>query len=265
MLQVDRGAKIKIMSLNIWGGRCYEKLISFIKDHQNVDIFCFQEVYSARYQEGLTPKEPEARKDIFESIEKVLPDHNGIFCPIMGYTYGMAIFSCKTMPLLDKGVHWIYKNPKYIVDDSSHSRCLQWVILKLEGKEFGVFNVHGLWNGKGKGDSPERIKQSKSIVNFAASLNLPVLLCGDFNLMFDTQSVALLEESYQNLIRDYKIQSTRSYLYAKSERYADYIFVPKNLNVCSFQVYDTDVSDHLPLLAVVEIKVYCTSKDSCNI
>jgi len=162
-------------------------------------------------------------------------------------------FFSKTIPLLDKGVRWIYKNLKYIGDDPSHSRCFQWVVLKLGGKEFGVFNVHGLWNGKGKCDSPERIKQSEFIVNFAASLNLPVLLCGDFNLMFDTQSVALLEESYQNLIRDYKIQSTRSHLYAKSERYADYIFVPKNLRVCSWYMIPI-VSDHLPLLAVVEIR-----------
>jgi len=254
MLKIDKEVKIKVMSLNIWGGQCYEKLISFIKNHQDVDIFCFQEVYSARYQQDLNPKEPKAHKDIFESIEKILPDHNGIFCPIMDYTYGMAIFFRKTMPLLDKGVHWIYRNPKYIGDDPSHSRCLQWVVLKLGGKEFGIFNIHGLWNGKGKGDSSERIKQSESIGKFAASLHLPVLLCGDFNLMLDTKSVALLEKNYQNLIQDYKIKSTRSHIYSKSERYADYIFVPKNLHVSSFQVYDTDVSDHLPLLAVIEIK-----------
>jgi len=56
MWQVDRGPQIEVMSLNIGGGQCYEKLISFIKAHQDVDIFCFQEVYSDRYQESLTPK-----------------------------------------------------------------------------------------------------------------------------------------------------------------------------------------------------------------
>ncbi|AVP87346.1 hypothetical protein phytr_3950 [Candidatus Phycorickettsia trachydisci] len=231
--------KIQIMSLNIWGGQCYEKLISFIKVHQDKDI---------------TLKDPKARKDVFESIEKALPNHNGIFCPIIDQTYGMAIFFAKTIPLLDEGVHWIYKNPKYIGNDPSHSRCLQWAILNPKGKKIGVFNIHGLWNGNGKGDSPERIKQSESICNFATSLHLPVVLCGDFNLMLDTQSVALLEKNYQNLIRNAKVQSTRSSLYKKSERYADYIFVPKNLNVCSFQVYETEVSDHLPLLAAIEIK-----------
>jgi len=44
MWQVDRGPQIEVMSLNIGGGQCYEKLISFIKAHQDVDIFCFQEV-----------------------------------------------------------------------------------------------------------------------------------------------------------------------------------------------------------------------------
>lgn len=253
MLQVDKELCIKVMSLNIWGGRYYKKLISFIKFHHNVDIFCFQEVYSIKYQKSSNQKESKVRKDIFESIERVLPDHNGVFCPIMDYTYGMAIFFRKTILLVDNGLYWIYKNPKYIGNDPSHSRCLQWIVLKLKKKEIGIFNIHGLWNGNGKGDSPERIKQSEFICNFAASFHSLVLLCGDFNLMMDTQSVVLLEKSYQNLIRDYRIKSTRSHLYKKSERYADYIFVPKKLHVCWFRVYDTDVSDHLPLLAVIKI------------
>ena len=36
---------LKIMSLNIWGGHVYEKLLDFIQTHQDVDVFCFQEVY----------------------------------------------------------------------------------------------------------------------------------------------------------------------------------------------------------------------------
>jgi endonuclease/exonuclease/phosphatase family metal-dependent hydrolase len=243
---------MKLISLNIWAGHCYENLMNFIQLNKDVDIFCFQEVYSEVHQK-IEPKEPGARRNIFECIEDILPDHYGIFCPIMDYTYGMATFVRKGISILKQGSRWIYQNPEIVVDDPSHSRCLQYNILRFADKKIGIFNIHGLWNGRGKGDSPERIAQTECILNFAKTFDCPVLLCGDFNLMLDTESVAIIETEYQNLIRKYNINSTRSNLYTKPERYADYIFIPKGINVSDFQVYNLEVSDHLPLVVSMEI------------
>jgi endonuclease/exonuclease/phosphatase family metal-dependent hydrolase len=112
-----------------------------------------------------------------------------------------------------------------------------------------VVNVHGLWNGKGKTDTDERIEQSQKIVNFIKTIKIKVILCGDFNLRLDTQSLAMIEGTgLRNLIREYNIPSTRTSLYGKPEKHADYIFTSPEIKIRHFSVMPDEVSDHSPLL-----------------
>jgi endonuclease/exonuclease/phosphatase family metal-dependent hydrolase len=79
-------------------------------------------------------------------------------------------------------------------------------------------------------------------------LDTPKILCGDLNLKPDTQSLKILEEGMVNQIAINNIKSTRSVqYYPKAERFADYIFISKDIHVNSFKVLPDEVSDHLPL------------------
>jgi endonuclease/exonuclease/phosphatase family metal-dependent hydrolase len=78
------------------------------------------------------------------------------------------------------------------------------------------------------------------------------MLCGDFNLRPDTQSLELLEHDMLNLIKSHKVTSTRTSLYPKDEKFADYIFVSKDITVNQFNVLQHEVSDHAPLLLEFE-------------
>ncbi|MDE2188756.1 MAG: hypothetical protein KGJ35_03465, partial [Patescibacteria group bacterium] len=52
----------------------------------------------------------------------------------------------------------------------------------------------------------------------------------------------------KNLIAEYKVNSTRTHLYTRSnDKYADYIFFSPNIKVKSFQVLTDVVSDHAAL------------------
>ena len=73
-------------------------------------------------------------------------------------------------------------------------------------------------------------------------------MCGDFNLLPNTQSLAILEEGMRNLIKEFGITSTRSELYTKSEKYADYILTSPDIAVHDFKVFSDTISDHLPLM-----------------
>jgi exonuclease III len=42
---------MKIVFLNTWGGRVGQPLLEFFKNHQDVDVFCLQEVWSNASQE----------------------------------------------------------------------------------------------------------------------------------------------------------------------------------------------------------------------
>ncbi len=80
----------------------------------------------------------------------------------------------------------------------------------------------------------------------------PKILCGDFNLNIDTESLAMLEKqgNLRNLIKDHKVSTTRSALYPKKSimPFADYMFVSPEIGVRSFEVPDEPASDHLPMI-----------------
>ena len=265
---------MKIETLNIWGGRVYEPLIEHLKKQsEEVDIFCFQEVYSTpenrihtrevTVENGVTPFSnviPE-RADIYKQIANHLPQFKGhfrsaqrdfdILGPVDYELYsGLAIFVRHGIEIQEEGEIFVYREKDSAVetDNSTLGRNLQYIKFSINGKDFTVANLHGLWNGKGKGDAPERIEQSKKVKKFLDTLGGAIILCGDFNLAPDTESLAILEHGMKNLVMDYSITSTRSNFYLKPEKFADYILVSPEVKVLDFKVLPDPVSDHLPLL-----------------
>ena len=111
-----------------------------------------------------------------------------------------------------------------------------------------VCNLHGHWTPNFKGDNPARLEQSKNIKKLLDGFDGAKILCGDFNVAPDTKSMAILETSMRNLIKEHKITSTRSHFYTKEVKFADYIMVSPGIQVKKFEVIQDIVSDHLPLL-----------------
>lgn len=237
---------MKLITLNMWGAQIREPFLDFIKKHHDIDIFCFQEVYD-KAEVNLLSHYPNVSPSIFTELKTLLPDHEGFFKPVVQGVYGIAMFIKKAFPVLEEGEVLIHENTAHPDTSGHHSRNLQWVKLDLGEESLAVINVHGLWNGMGKTDTPERIAQSKKIKGCMATLSGPKILCGDFNLKPDTESVAFLEEGMRNLIKEYGIQSTRTSLYPKEEKFADYVFVTPDIEVRDFKVLPDEVSDHSPV------------------
>ena len=80
------------------------------------------------------------------------------------------------------------------------------------------------------------------------TLKSPALICGDFNLRPDTESLKIIAKGMNNLIHMHNITSTRTGLYPKDERFADYILTDPKITVHHFKVLQDEVSDHSPLL-----------------
>lgn len=240
---------IKIISLNIWGGHVKKPLIEFIKSQKGeVDIFFLQEVYN-NAPKKISADENEVSLNIFQELQELLPEYTGVFQPVVGSEYGIAAFVKNGVNIVDKGVISIHENPDYPGLGPTHSRKMQWLKCKVGDQVFCAMNVHGLWNGMGKTDTPPRLAQSKKIKDFIDNLQEPKILCGDFNLRPDTESIRILENSsLRNLISTCNITSTRTSLYTKDEKYADYIFISPEVKVNKFTVLPDVVSDHSPLL-----------------
>ena len=246
---------MKLITLNIWGGQLYKPLIEFIKKQQSVDIFCFQEVLNGKKGEKteVILNAPNAVSDIYSQIQDILSGHQGYFAPAQSEE-GIAIFVKKSIAVAKEGNIFVYRTRNSYEKGRAETlgRNLQYVQFKINDKHFAVANLHGLWARGGKGDTPERIEQFKKVKEFLNTIKGEKILCGDFNLWPNTESMAILEEKMKNLVRNYNISSTRSHfydsdVYDKDDLFADYIMVSNDIKVLGFKALAVDVSDHLPL------------------
>lgn len=251
---------MKLITLNAWGGRVQEPFDAFLNANvDDVDVFCFQEVYKnsnmelVEYMEHLT-----VVPDLYEKLSIKLKNYVGVFCGVIGDDYGIATFVKKDSQILSVDEVMLYESAHFLTKASEgddHTRKMQWLKIKTKEKEYIVMHVHGHWTGKNKNDNPARLEQSQAIVDVIRKYRgMPIILCGDFNLRPDTESVKMLErEGMINLVSESGVTSTRTSLYPKPERFADYIFISPRIKVKDFKVLPDVVSDHSPLYLDFEI------------
>ena len=241
---------MKVISLNTWGGRAgKEDLLDFIKKHKDTDIFCLQEVWEGgddeapKWGEGIDTR-------MLTNIGAILKNHSVFFRTHYHDYYGLAMFVKKDLKLVEEGEVFVFKERENITDDfqPNHARNLQYVTIKTPQGLRTIINFHGLWNGGGKSDSPERLIQSENLSKFLKNISHHHVLMGDFNLEPDTKSLKMLEElGMRNLISEYGITSTRSSHYKKPIRFADYTLVSPDIKVKDFRVLPDEISDHLAM------------------
>ncbi|MBI2039979.1 endonuclease/exonuclease/phosphatase family protein [Candidatus Microgenomates bacterium] len=257
---------MKLISLNTYGGKYFKPLINFIRQFESdIDIFCFQEVFSTTSN---FKQFPEYRANLLEEISKILPEFNYFFNPVMeeldtyanpvdfDLKHGLAIFVKKDILLKNYQTFFLYKDSvvKIIKKDFSDIPVnIQLLSFIKKDTEFIVCNFHGTAYPGSKLDTSQRIEQSQKIMDLLKEKVGAKIVVGDFNLMPNTQSVNILEKDLINLIKEYNIDKTRSRLspfYGKSDfqKFADYTFVTNDVNVEKFEVPEVEISDHLPMI-----------------
>ena len=248
---------MRLISLNVWLGQVYEPLIAFLNQHlTDTDIFCFQEVYDE--PGGKPPKRSlyaelyfEGKPDIYRRLLDHAQEFNGFISkPYSSLNERLAFLVRKSIKVNGSG--------EMVVSGTSHTVShgkpfaftprLYWISFMHGRNSMTVANVHGLWIKDSKIDTPERIEQSRRIMKFIAGKDGGKILCGDFNLDIGTESIHMLENGMVNLIKEHGITSTRSRLYAKESKFADYVFISNGIKTRHFEVIDVRISDHLPLL-----------------
>lgn len=253
---------MKLVSLNIWGGKAGRPLLDFIREQaKDTDVFCLQEVYngqkSVKTEEGMVA-------NIYSVISDILKGYQGfhavaikpeIISAEVPYKtpYGLAMFVKHGLTIKKYGSYEFFQLtdelglPKDII---IWNRLLQYITLPLQDSELTVFNLHGLYTGGGKEDNEARLKQSARVKSYMENHKGNKILCGDFNLNPDTESLKILQHGMENLIKKYHITTTRSRLYRNfgQMKFADYVLVSPGINVRRFEVPNAEVSDHLPMI-----------------
>ncbi len=190
-------------------------------------------------------------------VSKILKNYNcfvekGAFFKSFKVTDCQVIFTKGNLEILSSGRLALTTNLTVSTGYASY------ITFKKQGRIVNLLNVHGKSLPGHKMDTPTRLKQSKTIIDFLKAKSGPKVIGGDFNLMPDTKSIAMFENAgYRNLIKDFGVKNTRNKLswrqFNNLQYFADFVFVSKEVKVNKFEVPYMEISDHLPQILDFEV------------
>ncbi len=175
------------------------------------------------------------------------------------YEHGNAIFS--RFPI--KNSRSVFYNRPYVSvsNDSDPSmrhlypKNLQHVEFKISRTSVNIFNTHGIV-GPDRRDSPRRLEMAKTIIHEIGN-SKNVILAGDFNVQPDTKTVQMIEGKLASVFGD-ELKTSYNMSRKTDPHYAmgvvDMIFVSRSIKVLEHYCPIVDISDHLPLVAILDIK-----------
>lgn len=248
---------MQLLTLNTWAGLQHEKLFPFIAAHAtDTDIFTFQEIFKADVgKAGHENPYPY----LLPKLQELLPNHTAFYSPAHStngrQSWGNATFVRNSIAVNAHGDifddHELYIDTKY----GYVPYAGLWVRCTINVTSVVVYNQHGLWaKDTDKKDIPPRLEQAKRICDFLKQQNAAIIMAGDFNLVPDSESIHTYEQVLRNLNTTYHITDTRSTLYTKPIREADYIFTNDRIADQSCATINTPVSDHLPIALTFSLK-----------
>ncbi len=244
---------IKFLSLNVWGGRLLDKVISFVQT-EKPDICVFQEVHNGLDQD----KEPHLRT--FSIFKEKLGLPYSLFSAThreKGIERGNATFSKFPLTLVDTIFFDVPYKEDYNDTQSNFEyapRNMQYSQADINGNVLNIFNVHGIWGADGN-DNERRNFMTRTIIDKVKGLER-VVLSGDFNLRSDTQAIATIEVLLKNIFKG-ELTTSFNMKYKSNPGYAtavvDMTFVSPKIQVVNHYCPVVDISDHVPLVSILEV------------
>ena len=245
--QPTSGPAIKVMSYNIHIGNPPSKPTSFrdlqaiadVINLQKPDLVALQEVDVNTTRSGSTvdqAKELARLTNMHYFYTKAIDYQGGQF--------GDAVLS--RFPILESKRYELPVTTAL----GGELRSIAMVTVEKEGKKFLFASTHL----DHLGPEDNRVLQANEIVKIAKQLSLPLILCGDLNATPTSTPINILK---QQLSLGCKFSCPYTFPAVTPNRTIDYIFVSsiEKLNVKSYRIVnETYASDHLPVLAEIELK-----------
>jgi len=245
---------MKIIQLNIWGGKLGQQIIDFLND-QKPDFVCMQEVNDLKGRAGYK---------FFATLDEIKEGagFNEAFMSAnysSGYMerqleYGNAILS--KLPF--KTTKTVFTNGEYkqnfdIVNDDGNIRSLQIAQIEVGGTTLNILNHHGYHLGFNKLGNDDTMRQMGMIADIIDKLEGPIIFCGDLNLSPASESVKIIDKKLTNLSVTNNLKRTYNQ-FSQVQEVCDYIFVNDLIKVTDFKMSDELLSDHKAL--ILEFDLY---------
>jgi len=227
--------RLKVLTMNIHGGVNWygefdlEGLARFIES-VNPDLVSLQEVdrvWSSRSQFQDIGVELANRLNMFYAFSSSLERNQGM--------YGNLILS--RYPIIQT---WSEKLPGTL-----ETRSYVFCQVLIGGVRVNLLNTHlGL-------SETDRLLQADQVIRFTNQINGPLVLTGDFNGTADDPAVASLTKIFRDLQLDsnWREHGTFRLKDGNIGGRIDYILASPEFSLHHFEIIDTFLSDHLPLVA----------------
>ena len=244
---------MKLLQLNAWTIRLQTRIEDMILQ-EAPDIIAFQEVMESETNLGFFPT--------LSQFNDKTRFHHDYFSPVyaMGFMsrkaeFGNAIVS--NLAFEDKKT--VFTNLEYNpsisfeVDDYNVRNFQHVIVRDQNGKAIHIINHHGYHVYEHKKGNDFTLKACQQIADYAATLDGPIIITGDFNLEPTSESLQILNNSFRNLTVEYGLETTRTDLTHKKEA-CDFIFVNDHVEVKDFYASLVVASDHQGLIVEFEAK-----------
>lgn len=240
--------RIKFVDLNIWyGGNLFNEAVKFLQE-EDADIITLQEVTDKNFEDL---RKKLSYKYFYWEPSLIHPTKAGDI-PIGNVIFSKYPITSTKTTFYDRPLSKIVLfNPK-----TGHliPRNLLHAEIDVNSTTLNVFTTHGVW-GRDDRDNSQRTKMVKIAVNKIQRLK-NVILAGDFNVDQKTQAIALIEDSLKNVFKNELITSF-NLNWKKEQGFAtsvvDFIFVSSNIKVLDHHMPEVNISDHMPLVATLEL------------
>lgn len=251
--------QIKFIQVNIYKGKYLDALIKFLNE-QKPDFVSMQEVAS-----GDIGYFGDKNVNIYE---KVLKDtgYFGYFESDQEFSdspisvTGNAVLS--RLPIVSTNHLEVTKFRPMAVEEfadpvffSKDSHTLVDATVNFEGTKIHILSSHGAWTAPPT-DTEETIGGAAKMANYLKSLNEPFIFGIDFNAVIQSKTVGIVNSVAKNLLLESGIlQTTHPKIHKIAPRgfLIDFIFTSPEFKLVSVEAPEIIVSDHLPVVATLEL------------
>jgi endonuclease/exonuclease/phosphatase family metal-dependent hydrolase len=133
------------------------------------------------------------------------------------------------------------RRPFYV---TKNNRRVLYCATQIGGRRVLLASIHN-----DSFDKDNNGRQMRQILDFVG--DQPAILAGDFNAHPDWPAIELIRKSGRFAGA---IEGPLTFPADRPERRIDYIFAPASWKLLEHRVIETDVSDHLPIVAVFQVK-----------
>lgn len=254
-------ATLKFIQVNIYRGKYLENLIEFLLS-EKPDFITMQEV---------TAVGTNLYRDKTANLFDLLKDKLGLeafFDNVIEYSdlkdslFGNAVFS--RYPIVAHKVITLKDFRKVTICEVDGEKAFEIrpllarhlidALVDLGDLKIRVIGWHGAWTAPPT-DTDETLRQAKIVAEYLRFLEEPFILGGDLNAIPESTTVKMINEVAGNLMINSGVSQTthpRLHEIVPIGYLVDYIFVSKRFKAVRVDAPLVDVSDHLPVVAVLE-------------